>query len=304
LVAACLALGCGAHEFRVLGSIDCVPHSPGSVTASDYDAAHDVVALGYGDGSFELRRDATKLQVCGEHSKPISNLAFAPDGAVVATGDRGGRVALSHVDARVTEPLIELTSEVLGLAFSPSGSLIALSAGPEVVLVDRLGARKALASLQGAVGAVTFSPDGRHLIAAGGRLTFLSVPELRVERSVSIRGEGIGEAAVATDVRFSPDGHSLGVLLLSGAAILNLDNGQLATSGAGRLNPVGLRFAPDGRLAVFGRHGLYVGPAEPERIGSESSGTAGELADVEFRRDGSLLVVGGPLVPNPSAPHP
>jgi WD40 repeat protein len=291
-----LMLGCGASEFKALGSVECVPRGAASVTASDYDAGHDTVALGYRDGSFELRRGATEVFACGGHSVPISNVAFSPDGAVLASGDIVGRVALSHVEERKTEPLVELASEIFGLAFSPSGSLIALSAGPEVMLIDRSGTRVARASLPEDVGAVTFSRDGKMLIAASRSITFLSVPNLRMERSVTLRPEGSRERGEpATDVRFSPNGRRLGVLLLGGVAVLDLDTWRLAIETAIGWDPVGLRFAPNGRMAVFGRDRLYVGPAEPDRLANESFAPSGELADVEFRRDGKLLFVAGPI---------
>src|SRR6478752_6986345 len=83
-------LGCGAGDLKSLSSVECTPHSPTEVTASDYDAAGGVVALGYGDGCFELRRGTAATRSCGAHRLGISNLAFSADGAVLATGDITG----------------------------------------------------------------------------------------------------------------------------------------------------------------------------------------------------------------------
>jgi hypothetical protein len=58
------------------------------------------------------------------------------------------------------------------------------------------------------------------------------------------------------------------------------------------MSPVGLRFASDGRVAIFGRRALYVGPPSAADVPVGLRKTAGELWDVEFRQDGSLLFVG------------
>src|SRR5690606_38716801 len=97
--------------------------------------------------------------------------------------------------------------------FDPTGSVIAVSAGPELVLVDRLGTVIAQVEAPESVRALAFSRDGKQLIAAGSRLTFLSVPNLRIQRTVAMRKQRDSERPVATDVRLSPTAPKLAVLL-------------------------------------------------------------------------------------------
>ncbi|HYQ46725.1 MAG TPA: WD40 repeat domain-containing protein [Polyangiaceae bacterium] len=287
----CCTFGCGAADLEALGRAQCAPHAATEVTASDYDGAHGMVALGYGDGSFELRRGAAPTLSCGAHRAGISNLVFSPDGAILATGDATGRIALSRVAERETVLLTDLASEVRGLAFNPAGTLIAASEGAEVVLIDRSGNILARANLPGEVGAVTFTGNGTELIAAGGRLSFLSVPDLRVQRTVIIRKSSWHQpAAFATDVRLSADGRTVAVLLTDGAAFLDLQSERLTIATPG-WRPLGLRFARDGRVALFARDRVYVGPADPEEFATKASGVTGALADVEFQRDGTVLFV-------------
>src|SRR6478736_68119 len=291
MAALCCAVGCGAGDLKTLSSVECTPHSPTEVTASDYDAAGGVVALGYGDGCFELRRGAAATRSCGAHRLGISNLAFSADGAVLATGDITGNVALSHVAERKTELLANLTSEIRGLAFNPTSTLLAASVETDVVLLDRAGKIAACTSLRSGVHALTFARSGTELIAAGIKLTFLSVPDLRVLNSVVIRKANWHQsAASATDVRVSPDGQTVGTLLTDGTAFFDRRTEQLTVTMLDWA-PLGLRFAPDGRVALFARDHLYVGAVDPDGFNMNSSAVADKLADVEFQRDGTVLFV-------------
>jgi len=161
--------GCGVRDLKALGTVWC-PRLQSVVSASDYHPSRDLVSLGYGDGRFELRRGATRVLACGAHAVKLSNLVFSLDGSRLATADIAGRVAVSNLAEREIVPLLELPSEIFGLAFS-AGS--------------------------------------RHGTAGSG------------------------------------------------------DPLQWA--------PVGLRFAPDGSMAVFARDRFYLGPAEPARLADEYS---------------------------------
>jgi len=82
------------------------------------------------------------------------------------------------------------------------------------------------------------------------------------------------------------------VLFDFGAALFDLRNQHVEAELVQDLKPVGLRFASDGRIALFSRKALYVGPAKAESVKQGLRGTGGMLWDVEFRRDDSLLVFG------------
>src|SRR5688572_27067328 len=70
------------------------------VTASDYSAHLDVLALGFKDGTFEVRSPAPRHVLGrGRHTAEVVNLALSRDGAKLATADALGKLALSAVES-------------------------------------------------------------------------------------------------------------------------------------------------------------------------------------------------------------
>jgi hypothetical protein len=141
--------------------------------------------------------------------------------------------------------------------------------------------------------ALSFTHDGKQLIVAGKRLHWLDTERLRPTRELALPTQpSSGRAFTVTDVRFSPDDKTLAVLLLGGLALIDVPSGHADVAELPNLDPVGVRFAPDGRLALFGRHAVYVGPGNPAQMASSAYPVKGELGDVQFRKDGSLMFFG------------
>lgn len=114
----------------------------------------------------------------------VSHLAFSPDGKMLAAGDREGKVRL--YDARTGKEIRTLEEEpaapIMDLAFSPDGKLLAttteIDRTPEGELIAKDRAvhlwRVATGKVQqrltrdnSAFFTVAFSPDGKHIAAAG-----------------------------------------------------------------------------------------------------------------------------------------
>jgi WD40 repeat protein len=267
------------------------------LTASDYSAGVDVLALGYRDGSFEVRTPAPHhLLSRGKHESAIANLALSPDGMRLATVDEMGTLAVSVLESgqlRVLSADARLRGApgtIIGLSWDRASQRLAVAVGTLVRVIDLETETKHEAELEQAVTALAFTPDGKQLVAASRRVQFLSLPDLRVARSVDL-SQG-GRALQITDVRFSQDGRVLGVLMLGGAAFVDTGTGQLDVAHFRNFDPVGLRFGADGRVLVFARRSLYVGPPEAKQVEAAAHPLSGDLSDVEFRKDGSLLFVG------------
>jgi hypothetical protein len=118
----------------------------------------------------------------------------------------------------------------------------------------------------------------------------LSLPDLKEKRHITLPRESGSDGAL--DVRYSADGRWLGVLLHAGVALVDLASGEVTSAFLVATPPEGIRFATDGRMAVFGRSSLYVGPITTNDLATATRKTGGQLWDVEFRQDGSLLFLG------------
>jgi hypothetical protein len=271
LMAAALT-GCTASAVRGLEPVpatDAVTGktSPTDVTASDYAPRLDLLALGYGDGRFEVRSPAPgHLLASGKHEERIMNLVLSRDGQRLATCDRGGVIAVSTVQSGELELLpnapgqdVGLT-EPIGLAWDARGARLAIAANGLVRVTDLAAGTSREARIDAGAHAVAFSPDERELVVAGSGLTFLRLPALSLERQIPLpQAPGVAGPPEAADVRYSPDGQSLGVLTMNGVAFVDLASGKLEAAFPQRLSPVGLRYAEDGRILLFGRRSMYMG---------------------------------------------
>lgn len=266
------------------------------VTASDYSANVDALALGYADGTFELRSPApAHVLGRGRHTAAIMGVALSKDAQQLATVDSAGHVAISSIDDGSVATLADLELDrssgapSLGMGWDGAGKQLALASGSMVRVVDVEDCSATEKQLPSRVTALSFSPNGKQLLVAGSKLYYLSLPALDVQKQLSMP-EGAG--AVVTDMSFSRDGRSLGLVTPNGVAFLSSGADHFDFAPLPKLKPVGIRFADDGRVAVFGRSAVYAGAASPAKMDEASHDSNGKLTDVEFRRDGSLLVLG------------
>jgi hypothetical protein len=144
------------------------------------------------------------------------------------------------------------------------------------------------------VNALAFSFDDRELVVGGTRISFLSLPDLKETRSIELPTEHgwSAEHPHVLDLRFNADGSTLGAQLDVGVALFDARSNRVEAALMKDVKVVGLRFAGDGRIAVFARQALYVGPPRVENVTRDLHKTAGTFWDVEFRRDDSLLFFG------------
>jgi WD40 repeat protein/DNA-binding SARP family transcriptional activator len=175
------------------------------------------------------------------------------NGGVLAAAEVGGTVRIWDLGSRkLTGPPLHLPRIVLGMAFSPDGSQVAITTGwsstdPEVQVRDpRTGELLARIPTGNEVRSVAFSPDGRLL--AGGQ----------VDGSVVLwetdGGRQVGRAlalrpAPALGVDFSPDGRTLAVSHDDGSVVLwDIESQEPIGSPLRTSNGhwVTARFTPDG----------------------------------------------------------
>ncbi|KAJ2442329.1 WD40 repeat-like protein, partial [Coemansia sp. RSA 2424] len=108
-----------------------VPGSPAQAVAISHAS---VVAVGYGDNSVRLFQLAngtlapTGVSVTA-NTRPITRLAFSPDGQLLAAGDAGGKIVVARADTGeiVTTRWGAHTARIYGLAWSPDNEHAASS---------------------------------------------------------------------------------------------------------------------------------------------------------------------------------
>lgn len=269
--------------------------------ASDYSAHLDLLALGYDDGSFEVRSPAPQHVLSrGRHGSAIVDVAVSFDGQRLATADRAGVLAVSETGSGELKMLPRAPSGEAGLrrpialAWDHAGKRLAVAAGRTVQVVEVDSGEVQQVELNLVGNALAFSTDDRELVVGGGRIWFLSLPDLKETRRLELPAENGWNASrpQVLDLRFNADGSTLGALLNVGVALFDLRAHQVEATLLQDLKVVGLRFASDGRIAAFGRRAFYVGPPKAESLKQGLRKTNGTIWDVEFRRDDSLLFFG------------
>jgi hypothetical protein len=172
----------------------------------------------------ELRR----LQVLKAHSRSVTSVDFSPDGTLLASGSWDttaivwnvdqGRPAYAPLAGHTESPdVLSLAKGVLGVAFSPRGTLLATTGGDNTAIVwDVATGRRKVGPLTGhgirhnqlfpGVRTVAFSPDEQTL-ATGGDDSDIRLWELASGRAL---GEPLkGHTGALRALAFIDDGQGL-----------------------------------------------------------------------------------------------
>ena len=163
------------------------------------------------------------IRTIGSDHRDLEYLAFSPDGALLASGEKDA-VYLWRVDDSSQVRRLDHPGWGQAVAFSPDGALLASGGSDETIRLWRVADGTLLHSFPhtGWVRNVMFSPDGA-LLAAGGYdpMSLWNVSDGTLVRSWD--SQSSGESLV-----FTPDGQSLIAWGAEGVRFWNVADGNLA----------------------------------------------------------------------------
>ncbi|MBS3763144.1 MAG: protein kinase, partial [Planctomycetes bacterium] len=154
-------------------------------TAASAVALHSgsgILAAATPDGTIHFfSLDRGQIAAEKEHMDLVLTLAFSPDGQLLASCGKDGKVKLWDArNARVVETLTREPQPVADLAFRPESKWLAIAGSRGTVKLLNLGARnrpRLLHGHEGTVRSLAFSHDGRIIVTGGedGKVKFRDV---------------------------------------------------------------------------------------------------------------------------------
>jgi WD40 repeat protein len=182
-------------------------------------------------------------------------IAFSPDGTLVATGSEEHTVKLwDLITGRPLKPLAGHTNEVPGVKFSPDGRILASASQDKTVKLWDVATWEERATLRGHKGqvwSITFTADGKSLISAGGDIKVWDIDTAK-ERLTLHRKTG---SYHAWHLALSPDGKALATTSSNPASLTFWDTASWQERATLRWHPAIIRaiqFSPDGSMLATG----------------------------------------------------
>nr|BFD94127.1 TIR domain-containing protein [Kitasatospora sp. Xyl93] len=230
----------------------------------------------------------------GGHTRGVFDMAFSPDGRMIATGGHDAKLILWDVEKRTTLATWERDGDVNAIAFSPDGRILAAGDNSAGISLWDVANRTQLDSLGGghtsAVLDIVFSPDGRTLISSGndGRLVMWNVIPQNPMIVTTVPGTGNDYSGSPA---FSPDGKILAIPTDGGVLLWDIPRQvRLADLPGSGNHPA---FSPDSRTlaTIAGTDVLLWDVARRAKTATLTGVTPSDPAStgVVFSPDGSIL---------------
>ncbi|MGN9838904.1 protein kinase domain-containing protein [Nonomuraea sp. H19] len=242
-----------------------------------------------GDGRYAAKEvgDAIELTDTVEHKKvgriaAAGDLAFDASGRLLAVA--GDPVTVWEVTGGRLVTSVDAGGDVLAVALSPTGDLLATTRGRTLETWDVHKGRRVRVYEGAGDLALAFSPDGATL-AAGANLLDLRTGKVT---PLDLRSGTAAEAPVPTALAFSPDGRTLAFGLDGGRVLLwdARERRRLGTIETGTSAVDELRFSPGGDLLAIDASRTSLWDVRTLReVGQVGSWAAG----LAFSQDGTWL---------------
>jgi len=230
------------------------------------------------------------------HTNDITDVAFSPDGATLASWSRDNKVILWDVKSgEILHTLTGHTDSVRSVAFSPDGSTLASGSDDgTIILWDAKSGEKlhTLIKHTRIVECVAFSPDGTTLASGSWDTTIILWDARSGDMLRTLAWHSLG----VLDIAFSPDNSTLASGAGDTAIILwDVKSGDMLRWISGNKHEVeGVYFSPDGNtlVGVSWDETIILWDAKSgEKLRTLTGHTRG-VTSVAFSPDGSTLASG------------
>lgn len=229
----------------------------------------------------------------GSHGEEVTNVAYSPDGTVLAsTGDDATVKLWRTSDGQLLRTMPYTRGSRSSLAFSPSGQTIAVAAGAVTLFNMSDGSSSRILPNSILAYFVDFHPDGRHLVlASDDHVLFYDLVTPGIQWSVPC-------PAVAMDMALSVDGARLAVAFRDKVIrVYRVDDGERLLTLAGGTTPMlSVAYSHDGSLIAGGSEGqerkIRLWRATDGELLRSWYGPGSAVLDLAFSPDDTVLATG------------